>query len=393
MTEPDLPPATPHAEPDEIDLLGLAVVVARRRRMVVLVTAGMALLGLLVALALPSTYTADAQLVRESTGDMGRLPGGLSALRSLGVSLGGESSGLSVEAFPDLLRSREVGLAVLRDTVFAPEYGGQVQVQHVLLTPTPAGRVVQGLLAPVRWLRSERPPLDRSSSPAGRPAALTEADEAALDALRDQLQVSTDLENGLMTVAASADDPYFAAALVERAVLHLTERVREIQTQKADQNLAFVEDRLREADAEMQRANARLAAFEDQNRNIQSARLRVDRDRLQQDLSFKRQVYTELRTELTRAEIERQRSEPVITFVDRPVVPAFPSGPSRALVLVGFAFFGLALSVGAALASAFVSGGDEERRAQLAELRALWPERLRRGRRGQEAGASGRETS
>ena len=387
MTEPHRPPPAPYAEPDEIDLLGLAVVIARRKRTVVLVTAAMALLGLLIALSLPNTYTADAQLVRESAGESGSLPGGLSALRSLGVALGGESAGLGVEAFPDLLQSREVGLAVLRDTVYAPAYGGRVQVQQVLLTPTPLGRVMHGLMTPLRWMRSApsaRPPSAPSAGRSLQPEALTEADQVALSILAGRLQVSTDLENGLMTVVASADDPYFAAALVDRAVFHLTKRVREIQTQKADQNLAFVDERLREAEAEMQQANAQLAAFEDQNRNIQSARLRVDRDRLQQDLSFKRQVYTELRTELTRAEIERQRSEPVITFVDRPVVPAFPSGPSRALLLIAFALLGFALSVGVALVSAFASGGDEERRAHLAELRALWPERFRRKASAQE---------
>ena len=378
MPPPDAGLRDGGVEDDEVDLLGVAVVLARHRRQIAAVAAAATLLGLALALALPSTYTANATLVREASGDMGSLAGGLSALRSFGISLGAESSGLSVEAFPDLLMSREVQLAVLADTVFAPQHGGRVVVRDVLLEPTWAGRAVFALTAPLRWLRSS-PPARPAGTRAGVPRALTEADQVGLGVLQSRLAVETDLENGLMSVAASAEDPYFAAALVDRAVFHLTERVREIQTQKADQNLTFVETRLAEADAEMRRANARLAAFEDQNRNIQTARLRVDRDRLQQDLSFTRQVYTELRTELTRAELERQRSEPVITFVDRPVVPAFPSGPRRAVLLVGFALLGLALGAAWALASAYAAGADAERRAKLAELRAMWP-RWRRPR-------------
>ena len=378
---PSPPPAAPVPPPppedDEVDLLSVAVVLARKRRLVAAVTAAAALVGLALALALPSTYTANATLVREASGDMGGLASGLSALRSFGISVGAEASGLSVEAFPDLLMSREVKLAVLADTVYAPRHGGNVVVQDVLLEPTLMGRVLHTLQAPVRWIRKAPSAPARQ---AGGPRALSEADQVGLAVLSSRLTVETDVENGLMTVSASAEDPHFAAALVDRAVFHLTERVREIQTQKADQNLAFVETRLAEADAEMRRANARLAAFEDQNRNIQTARLRVDRDRLQQDLSFKRQVYTELRTELTRAELERQRSEPVITFVDRPVVPAFPSGPSRGALVVGFVLLGFGLGAAAALASAFAAGADPERRAKLAELRTLWPRRLRRGR-------------
>ena len=372
-------PAQP-APDDEVDLLGVLLVVARRRRLVALVAAGVVALGVVLALTLPSMYTANATLVRESTGEMGSLSGGLSALRSFGISLGGESSGLSVDAFPDLLMSREVQLALLADTVYAPSHGGRVAVRDVLLKPTATGRVLGVLTAPLRWVRGSASP--RPTRPAGsdQPLALTEADQVALSILGSHLAVETDLENGLMTVAASAQDAYFAAALVDRAVFHLTERVREIQTQKADQNLAFVKNRLRESEAEMRQANGRLASFEDQNRNIQTARLRVDRDRLQQDLSFKRQVYTELRTEQTRAELERQRSEPVITFVDRPVVPAFPSGPRRAVLVIGSLLLGLALGAAAALAAAYAEGGDVERREKLSELRSVWPARLRRRR-------------
>ena len=383
------PPAAP-APDDEIDLLGVLLVVARRRRMIALVAAGVTLLGLALALSLPSTYTANATLVRESAGEMGGMGGGLSALRSFGISVGGESSGLSVDAFPDLLMSREVQLALLADTVYAPSHGGRVLVRDVLLEPTGTGRVLGALTAPLRWMRGgssapeeARGQAARGSRPDGlgafgSPMALTQRDQVALGILGAHLAVETDVENGLMTVAASAGDAHFAAALVDRAVFHLTRRVREIQTQKADQNLAFVKTRLREADAEMRQANGRLASFEDQNRNIQTSRLRVDRDRLQQDLSFKRQVYTELRTEQTRAELERQRSEPVITFVDRPVVPAFPSGPRRAVLVIGSVLVGLALGAAAALAAAYAEGGDVERREKLSELRSVWPARLRR---------------
>ncbi|MEL7170242.1 MAG: Wzz/FepE/Etk N-terminal domain-containing protein [Bacteroidota bacterium] len=349
-------------EPREVSLLDAVLVVARHRRTVLLVAGLVTLLGVVYAVLQPNQYSASATLVRES--DEGFAAGGaISALRSFGFNLGGAEPGLTVEAYPEILATREIRLTLLRDTFAIPSEGATLPLMDYVLRPTPIGYVVN---APRRWLRQLRGVPDGQG---GGDAVLTRPQQAALGMLGGMTRVTTNEETGLMTLGMTTRDPYLSAALVERSLGLLADRVRTIRTQKARDNLAFVNERFDQAEREFRGAQSRLAAFDDRNRAIQTASLRAQRDRLQQDLSFKREYYNELRTEVTRAELELQRSEPVITVIEKPVVVLRPSGPSRRLIVLASLVLGIVLGVGLALGREVVGGGSTEDQAKWAEVR------------------------
>jgi len=56
----------------------------------------------------------------------------------------------------------------------------------------------------------------------------------------------------------------------------------------------------------------------DRNRDIQTARLRTEVERLQRQVTIKMELYRELQTQLMQAEIELQHIQPVITLVEAP---------------------------------------------------------------------------
>ena len=107
----------PYAE-DEISLLDLLVVLAQNRRFIIGCITAFTLFGLVYAVTSPEEFTSSAQMVREVEGGSGSVPGGISALRGLGINLGGGSTGLTAETYPRILTSREVTLAVVRDTFY-----------------------------------------------------------------------------------------------------------------------------------------------------------------------------------------------------------------------------------------------------------------------------------
>src|SRR5690606_21276011 len=157
--------------------------------------------------------------------------------------------------------------------------------------------------------------------------------------------VDTDTETGLMTVTVTARDPVLAASLAARLIEELRTRVQAIRTQKAREDLEFIRERAAEAEADLTAARNRLARFDDQNRGVNSARLLAERSRLNQDVAFAAQVYGEYQSELKQAEIEVQRASPVLTVLDRPVVPLRPSRPQRKTIVLIWALLGLGLGV------------------------------------------------
>jgi hypothetical protein len=100
--------------------------------------------------------------------------------------------------------------------------------------------------------------------------------------------------------------------------------------------------------------------FDDRNANIQSARLRTEREQLQRQVSFKEELYTELQAQLTQAEIELQRSKPILTVIEEPVPPVEPSGPKRMLILIVSLFLGTLLGIGLAFARVFLQRQESQ---------------------------------
>jgi LPS O-antigen subunit length determinant protein (WzzB/FepE family) len=108
----------------------------------------------------------------------------------------------------------------------------------------------------------------------------------------------------------------------------------------------------------------------ERNQNANSARLRFERERLQRQVSFKEQLYSELQGQRSQTRLELQRQQPVVTVVEKPVVPPQPSAPDRTLIFVLFVGLGLVLSVLWIIGEALINstGTDPESNRKVQEI-------------------------
>ena len=374
---PYTPPVT-----KEVSLLDGLLVLARYKGLIAGTTVLFIVLGVLVALMTPPEYTSSAVLVREA-GDGAPSGGGLAALRGLGLSIGGGETGLTAEAYPSILTSREIQGDLLDDP-FVLASGETVTLQQFL--EANAGGGFKGWLKGLFGGDDSAP--DATPSPSDSLAVrYGHAELEAMDQVRQMVGVETDTETGLMTVTVTARDPVLAASLAARLIEELRQRVQAIRTQKAREDFDFIRERVAEAEADLDRVRARLARFDDQNRGLNSARLLAERSRLNQEVAFAGQVYGEYQSELKQAEIQVQRASPVLTVLDRPVVPLLPSRPKKKQVVLLWTLLGLGLGMGLAVVAAAVSaesaseGGRRKREALREALRVR-----RQRRKAQKAG-------
>jgi uncharacterized protein involved in exopolysaccharide biosynthesis len=372
-------PQRPYAE-DEVSLLDILLVIARHKQLILRTVLVFAVLGVTYALLASEEYTSTAKVVREAQEDMpSGLSGGLAALQGFGINIGGASSGLTPQAYTEILSSREVRLAVVRDTFyFADEDTSTTFVDYMDRPPGLVGTVLKYTIGlPGTILEAlqgdQRAPVATQSDVRVYP---TEAEEKATKAISERITSSVNQETGLMSVSVTAGEPRLAAGLTESFLQHLTDRVSAIRTEKARRNLAFMEERFAEVEQELRAAEEALATFVDRNSGIQSARLETERERLQRQVSFKSELYQQLQAQVTQARIELQRSEPVITVVEEPVPPINRSAPRRMLIVLLSVIFGGFLGVGAAFVSTFLGSTEEnpEQRKKMEEIKnALTP--------------------
>jgi uncharacterized protein involved in exopolysaccharide biosynthesis len=377
-----------------VSLLDILLVLARHKTLIVRTVLVFTLLGVTYALLAPETFTSEARVVREAQQEGGSLPGGLSgglaggALSGLGVSLGGAASGLTPQAFPDVLQSREVRLAVVRDTFRFPDAEQPMTyVDYVNRSPGPLGTVLDYTLF-LPWTLKEMVGSAISGAPApagttdgGEPVIPSEEESSALKAISGKVSASVDQETGLMTISVTAGGPQLARSLAESFLDHFTTRVREIRTEKVRERLQFVEGRFEEAEQELETAEDRLAQFLERNQNPTTATLQFRRDRLQRQVSFKEQLYSELQSQLTQTRLDLQRRQPVVTVVEEPVPPRQRSWPKRTFIVLLSLGVGGIFGILLAFVKALFEGAEktDREREKLDEIQEhLIPARLRR---------------
>ena len=123
-------PVSPlNGEEEEISLIDVLLIVVRNQRLILVCAGIFAVLGVMVALFSSRAYTSSAKLIREAESEASAQSfggGNLSFLRGMGLNLGGSSAGLTPDAYPDIVKSREVRLAVVRDTFYFPDMGQEM---------------------------------------------------------------------------------------------------------------------------------------------------------------------------------------------------------------------------------------------------------------------------
>lgn len=363
----------------EISVLDGLLVVARNKAFIAWTTITFLLLGVSYALLLSDEYTSSATVVQNVEGEgSGGLPGGIpsGALSGLGINLGGASGGLTPQAYPKVLRSREVRLGVVRDTFRFPDTERSKTFLEYANRPPSLYTTVLKYTLRLPWTlksvlsRTITQSPDRTREKEAEGMVFTEEEENAVLAVGGMVDASLNQENGLMNVTVTSKGPKLSASLTKSFLDHLTTRIREIRTEKVRERLDFVEGRFQEVEKELGRAEERLAQFLERNQDPTTATLQFKRDRLRRQVNFKEQLYSELQSQLTQTRLDLQRRKPVVTVVENPVPPMQPSGPNRTLIVLSAMILGAVIGLGGAFAKSSFGDweSDSEEKEKLDEI-------------------------
>ena len=364
----------------EFSVLDLLLLLVRNRKLIIRSIFVLGLLGGVYATVASDQYTSAARVVREVQEDspsLGGISGGIGALRGLGINLGGASEGLSPAAFPEVLESREVRLAVARDTfVFSKGEEPTTFVEHIRRT---SGKSLldhiksfsTGLLRRLRGVFTSSPETEGNERETTEAQQLSKEEHQAIRKVNGMVSTSVDKDTGLMTITVTAKQASLAAEVTQSFVLHLTRRVQELRTEKIRRQLQFVERRFDEVEQELNGAEEKLASFLERNQNPNTASLEFQEDRLRRQVRFKEQLFSDFQGKLTQMRLDLKQQQPVVTVVEKPIIPRDPSAPSRTLIFLVSIVMGGVLGAGLALMRAFLIEGGTREREKLHEIREV----------------------
>ncbi len=339
-------------EDDSIDLIALLKQIYKDRKLIISSAIVSAILGVVVALATPNTYTSGATFIPQ-TGTDSKPSSSLSGLASLaGINLGGMSGGgsdIPPTLYPQIISSVPYKLDLLDEWIEVSdseislgEYLGDDSGSSILGIVKKYTIGLPGtILSALRGSSSEG-----TSEVQGELYQISEDDRKLFEVLNTKLILSLNEKEGFVTLEFSDEDKFVAAQVAERAKELLQERIIAFKNQSARELLDFTTKQYQENKTSYEALQDSIAIFKDQNLNISSSLYQNRLDRLERELNIASSVVEQLASQVEQAKLQVNKDTPVFTIIEPVTVPFERSAPKRSLIVVIWTFLGVVLSTG-----------------------------------------------
>ena len=338
---------------DQIDLTALLKTVFLARRFVLRITTLFAIIGVVVALVSPVSYTASSTFMPQlSEGSTSSSLGGLASLAGINLSavMGGQPQEISPSLYPQITKSIPYRLSLLNE----PVGPNGVSIRAYILEKSSGFSALSTIKKytiglPGLLFSSVNNVDDNSESSL---LTIHEEDMDLFDYLDGVLTIEIDEKEGLVSLQAELDDRVMAARLAQAATDLLQSKVIAFKSQSARNNLDFIERQFESKRQEFEQIQDSIAIFKDQNLNITSTLYQNQLTRLESQFTVTSSVFQELAGQVEQAKIQVNKDTPIFTIIEPVSVPLERTKPKRKLIVVIWTFLGGVLAVGWSLLKA-----------------------------------------
>ena len=339
----------PQQEEDEmeIDLMEYARKLWAARKLLIKVAGLAIIVGIVIALTTPKQYTVSVTLAPESSKSGG---GGLSGIASMlgvgGFNMGSDADALNVTLYPDIVSSTPFILDLMDTPVstideeqpdttlvgYLKEYTSSSLMGTVMSLPFKA---IGGIMS---LFKSE----EEVKTDIINPFHLTQEQSQTVNGLKKMIVANVDKKTGVTTVSVTMQDPMVAAILTDTVIVKLKEHITKYRISKAEEDCKYWEElnKVRQDDYYMKQK--KYAEYVDANKNVVLQSVRIEQERLQNEMNLAYQVYSSVASQLQMAKAKVQEAKPVFAVVEPASVPLQPSGTSRKMILLGVVFLAVA---------------------------------------------------
>ena len=338
---------------DEIDLIALLKTVFTARRFVLRTTTLFAVIGILVALVSPVSYTASSTFMPQlSEGRSSSSLGGLASLAGINLSavMGSQPQEISPSLYPQITKSIPYRLSLLNEPVGPNDMSMRAYILENASGPSVLSTIKKYTIGLPRLLFSSSDSVSDNMESSLLTIRVEDRDLFAY--LDGVLTLEVDEKEGLVSLHAELDDRLVAAKLAQAATDLLQRNVIAFKSQSARNNLDFIERQFESKRQEFESIQDSIAIFKDQNLNITSTLYQNQLTRLESQFTITSSVFQELAGQVEQAKIQVNKDTPIFTIIEPVSVPLERTKPKRSLIIVIWTFLGGVLAVGWSLLKA-----------------------------------------
>ena len=340
---------------DEIDLIELLKKLWIRKLTIFYSIIAGGCMGLLIAILTPNMFSSSTSIVPQISGET-KVGGNLSGLAALaGIDFGsvGTSEELSPYLYPLLVESVPFQLELMhsefnyedsKEPVSYFKYQTEIKTLSILEVFKKYTIGLPFLI--IEAIKGEEKMMGFDLSGSKNIYKFTKDEAEVSKILTQNISIDINDKENFIVIKSTSPEPLLSAQLTEKVTELLQKYITKIKIAKAQENLVFLKERMKEKEINFKEVQQKLAKFSDRNKNVVSVISSMKQQNLQSEYSLAFGVYSELAKQIEQAEIQVKKDTPILTIVQPVQIPDEKSSPKRLLILIIWTFLGGVLSCG-----------------------------------------------
>jgi uncharacterized protein involved in exopolysaccharide biosynthesis len=327
---------------NEIDIVGIIKKVTAERKLLVCFVSAFAVLGVIVALNTPKSYTSTVILAPEISG-AGGLADNISDFASMvGVNI--NTSGSSVDAiypeiYPDVVSSSDfivklfdVKVKQLKDPTEKTYY------QHLK-----TDNKVPFWYYPQIWVSKLFTKNVAQKPKALDPFMLTKEQYAICSIVRANISCVVDKKTSVITISVKDIDPMVSALIADTLQQRLQQYISVYRTKKARNDLEYSKKIFSEAKVQYLKAQQDYGSYADANEELTLESFKAKRDELENEMQLRYNIYNQSAQQLQLAKSKVQERTPAFSIVQGASVPLRATSTPRSMIVLLYMVLGAIL--------------------------------------------------
>ena len=300
-------------EENTIALTDVIIILARQLKVIILTPLIFCTLVIIYVFFIAKpVYTSTSKIMSSSGGANGSQAAGIAA--QFGISM---PTGQSEPkwAYPEIIKSRTLAGKMLKRKFDSKEFGPQQSLLKIL-----------------------------SGMGKKSPNGLNVLEINTINIFLGMIEITENKKTSILTLSINAAEPKLAAEINHTLIDELDAHQRAYNKSKTSETKNFIQERIIDAEKDLNTAEEALRDFINRNRRIDnSPLLQLERQRLAREVTVLTGVFTTLKQQFETTKIEEVKESEYVVIIDPPAIPLKPSRPQKVRMVLLSGIFGLGL--------------------------------------------------
>jgi len=326
----------------EIDYFRLLKILKADKRKTMIYCIAFGIFGIIVAFSIPRIYKTTVMLAPESSGGSS-LTSNISSLASMvgmDMNFGDNNDAIYPEIYPDLMKSADFTVSLFPINVKSKDGKINMSYYDYLFSK----QKMAWWDYPRAWIAKLKKHFRKKEEGADdgkiNPFMLTRDQYDVAKYINGNIDCTVDKKTSVITIVVTDQDPLISASMADSVKDRLQVFITNYRTNKARNDLAYMEKLFDEAKAQYVKARQKYASFSDANSDLILESVRSAQEDLENDMQLKYNIYTQVAEQLQLAKAKVQEKTPAFTVVQSASVPVKHSNKPKILILALFLFLG-----------------------------------------------------